>query len=148
MKCIYYKILFLKLSKRCGFSIGCDCFGYGLLIHHYGTIVCGSNNRVGNFAAINTSSCILQNGSTIGDFFYLGTGAVIIKKVELGDNVKVGANTVVNMSPNESNIVLVGQPAIIKKRTNRTWIKEYDEDDSLWQNRYKQILELKEKMKL
>lgn len=148
MKSIYYKRRFLKLSKRCGFSIGCDCFGYGLMIHHYGTIVCGSNNRIGNFAAINTSTCIIQNGSTIGDFFFLATGAVVSKKVCLGDNVKVAANSVVNNSINEANIVLAGQPAAIRKYTKLNWLQEYDTEDQTWQDRYKKILNLKERMNL
>lgn len=144
-----YKIRYLHLSKKCGFSIGCNCFGYGLLIHHYGTIVCGSNNRIGNFAVLNTSTCIIQNGSTIGDFFFMGSGAVISKKVSLGNNVKVGANSLVNKSFKESNIVLVGQPAKIKSVDEKTWIDLYDGDDSLvWRLRYEKIIFLKNKMGL
>ena len=88
---LYYKRLYIRLSLKCGFTIGYNCFGYALLIHHYGTIVCGASNRIGNFASLNTSTCIIENGSIIGDFFYMGTGSVISKKVSLGDNVKVGA---------------------------------------------------------
>ena len=143
----YYKLKFLESSKKCGFSIGADCFGYGLLIHHYGTIVCGSNNRIGNFAVLNTSTCITQNGSKAGDFFFLGTGAVISKRVELCDNVKVAANSVVTKSQQESNITLAGQPCVIRKQSTKTWIEDYDgTNGTLWRDRYLKIIELKQKM--
>ena len=148
MKCIYYKILFLKLSKRCGFSIGCDCFGYALLIHHYGTIVVGSNNRIGNFAVMNSSTCIIQNGSEIGDYLFMGTGAVISKQVVLGDNVKIGANSVVNKSFSDKDIVIAGQPATIKKYAKTNWMQEYDNNRNEWQIRCQKILKLKELMNL
>lgn len=146
IKAAYYKFRFLSLSKRCGFSIGCECFGYGLLIHHYGTIVCGSNNRIGNFAVMNTATCIIQNGSKSGDFLFMGTGAVISKQVSLADNVKIGANSVVNKSFEESNIVLAGQPATIKKKSYNTWMEDYDGAGKTWRERYNKILELKERM--
>ena len=149
VKAGYYKLKFLKLSKKCGFSIGADCFGYGLLIHHYGTIVCGGNNRIGNFAVLNTSTCITQNGSKAGDFFFLGTGAVISKGVELGDNVKIAANSVVTKSFKESNITLAGQPGVIRKQSTNTWMNDYDGvSDPLWRERYHKIIELKQKMAL
>lgn len=145
----YYKIKFLRLSKLCGFSIGADCFGYGLLIHHYGTIICGGNNRIGNFAVLNTSVCITQNASQIGDFFFIGTGSVISKGVKLGDNVKVAANSVITKSFQDSNIVLVGQPSVVKKMSSNTWIDDYDNiSGTIWRDRYNKIVELKQKMKI
>lgn len=149
IKAAYYKFVFLRLSKKCGFSIGADCFGYGLLIHHYGTIVCGGNNRIGNFAVLNTSTCIIQNGSKIGDFFYMGTGAVISKRVALGENVKVAANSVITKSYKESNITLAGQPGVVRKQSYNTWIDDYDGlNGSLWRDRYHKIIDLKQKMSL
>lgn len=145
---LYYKRLYIRLSLKCGFTIGYNCFGYALLIHHYGTIVCGASNRIGNFASLNTSTCIIENGSIIGDFFYMGTGSVISKKVSLGDNVKVGANSVVNQSYSD-NIILAGTPANIKRNDNRTWLELYDNDiNNKWRFRYNSIIELKNKMNL
>lgn len=145
----YYKAMYLRLSKKCGFSIGSDCFGYALLIHHYGTIVCGGNNRIGNFAVLNTSVCITQNASLIGDFFFIGTGAVISKGIQLGNNVKVAANSVVTKSFTENDLVLAGQPTVVKKTTSNTWIEDYDNvSGTVWGDRYKNIMELKQKMKI
>lgn len=149
LKAGYYKSKFLRLSKKCGFSMGADCFGYALLIHHYGTVVCGGNNRIGNFAVLNTSVCITQNASRIGDFFFIGTGAVVSKGVQLGNNVKVAANSVVTKSFTENDIVLAGQPSIVKKTSSNTWVDEYDNvSGTTWSDRYKKIMELKQKMKI
>lgn len=49
---------FRNLSIKLGFSIGSNVFGYGLLIPHWGTIVVGSTNRIGNYAVLHTSTCI------------------------------------------------------------------------------------------
>lgn len=139
----------MKLSRKCGFSIGADCFGYGLLIHHYGTIVCGGNNRIGNFAVLNTSTCITQNESKAGDFFFMGTGVVISKCVELGDNVKIAANSVITKSFQQSNITIAGQPGVVRKQSRKTWIEDYDgASGSLWRDRYHKIVELKQNMML
>lgn len=145
----YYKLKFLTLSKKCGFSMGADCFGYGLLIHHYGSIVCGGNNRIGNFAVLNTSVCITQNASKIGDFFFIGTGAVISKGCQLGNNVKVAANSVVTKSFTENDIVLAGQPSVVKKISLKTWIDDYDNvSGTVWKERYNKIMKLKQKMQI
>lgn len=107
---IYYKRKFVLLGNQLGFSIGKDCFGYGLVIHHPGTIVVGSNNNIGNYALLNISTCITKNGSHIGDGFFFGSGAKIIKKVSLGNDTWIGANSVVNNSYPEGGVLIAGLP--------------------------------------
>src|SRR5574344_1158534 len=44
-------IMISKMNKRgikCGFTIGYNSLGYGAVIPHYGTIVVGSTNKLGN----------------------------------------------------------------------------------------------------
>ena len=55
---LYYWRKFSKLSIQLSITLPPQCCGYGLVLHHHGTIVCGSTNRIGNFALINTSTCI------------------------------------------------------------------------------------------
>lgn len=50
----------------------------------------------------------------IGDNVYIGPGAKIFGDITIGDNVKVGANSVVNQSF-PSNVVIAGIPAKIVK---------------------------------
>lgn len=128
---------FRKLGKKLSFSIGEDVFGYGLLIPHYGTIVVGSTNRIGNYAVLHTSTCISSKSSEIGDGLYLSTGAKITQKVILGNGVMVGANSVVNKSC-ESNSLIVGAPA--KPIGERAiWYSE----EPVFQSRVNQVEQLK-----
>ena len=107
------KILYKKLQIKLGFSIGPNVFGYGLVIPHHGTIVVGNSNRIGNFAVLHTSTCITDNGKIIGDGLYVSSGAKITSKITLGNNISIGANSVVNKSF-DSNLLLVGIPAVVK----------------------------------
>lgn len=120
---LFHKIRFRKLSLKLGFSIGCQTLGYGVVIPHYGTIVIGGSNRLGNYAVLHTSTCISDNGKVIGNALYLSTGAKITTKVIIGDNVSVSANSVVNKSF-ESNMLIAGAPAKHIKDENAWYIRD------------------------
>ncbi len=47
----------------------------------------------------------------IGDNVYISPGAKLFGDIVIGDNVKIGANAVVNKSFPEGNCTLVGVPA-------------------------------------
>lgn len=112
---IINKFKYKKLSIKLGFSIGAEVFGYGLVIPHYGTIVVGENNRIGNYAVLHSSTCITARQKVIGNNFYLSTGAKVTTGENLGDNIMVSANSVVTKGYSQGNVLLVGAPAIIKK---------------------------------
>lgn len=111
---VYYYLRFRKWSHSLGFTIECDTLGYGVVIPHQGTIVVGKN-LIGNYAVLQTSICISSNDKIIGDALYVGTGAKITSKIVLGDNVSIGANSVVNKSFPDGNCMIAGAPAVIKK---------------------------------
>lgn len=138
---IINKIKLRRLSIKLGFSIGSRVFGYGLVIPHYGTIVVGGTNRLGNYCVLHTSTCISDNGIIIGDSLYLGTGAKLTSKIILGNNVSIAANSVVNKSFNEDNVLLVGAPAFIKAGT-KAW---YERDGGEYALKVKHVEKLKEK---
>lgn len=54
---------------------------------------------------------------TIGDGLFIGTGAVIVGKIEIGDNVVVAVNSVVTKDVPDDCYAL-GTPAEIKKIRN------------------------------
>ena len=143
---LYYGWLwkFHRLSVKLGFSIGPSVFGYGLVIYHYGTIVVGDNNRIGNYAVMHTSTCIAGKESIVGDGLFMSTGAVIANRVELGDNVTVGANSVVCKSIRQSNILLTGAPAAIKK-DSPVW---YVQEGGIFLDRARQVESLKASLTL
>jgi len=122
---IYSKLLsflnhlhYMRLGCKLGFSISPGVFGYGLVIPHYGTIVVGSGNSIGNYCVLHTSTCITAGAKKIGNSLYVSSGAKLLKSIELKDGVSIGANSVVNKSFNDAKILLVGLPATIKMCKN------------------------------
>ena len=80
--------------------------GFGVVMHH--------DTIIGTDAIIFHNVTIANGGARIGNRVYIGTGAVIIGSVTIGDDVVIGANAVVNFDvPNGS--LVVGQSAKIKK---------------------------------
>ena len=82
-----------------------------------GTII--ANNvtiHTGNHGLLDRSTHTL-NDIKIGKNCWIASGATILGGVELGDNVTVGANSLVNKSF-PSNTVVGGVPAIVIKRLN------------------------------
>jgi serine O-acetyltransferase len=103
-----------SLSYKLGFSIPPNVFGPGLRIPHYGTII------VHPFAKIGTN-CVIQAGVNIGiynrgvliigDNVYIGPGAKIFGGIRIGNNIAIGANSVVNNSFLQSNVTIAGVPS-------------------------------------
>lgn len=143
--CLYHIRRYHKLGARLGFSIGISSIGYGIVIPHYGTIVIGPTNHIGNFSVLHTSICITDHGSKIGDAFYCSTGAKVVSQISLGDNITLGANCVVNrIESNINNVMIAGVPAR-KIKEAQAW---YDRDGVEYQRRVNSVLCLKELMKI
>ena len=120
----YHYAKYEKLGLKLGFTIGCDALGYGVVIPHYGTIVVGNTNRIGNYAVLQTSTCISSNGKVIGDGLYMGSGAKITSKVTLGNNISVGANSLVNKDCLLDNVLLGGMPAKVIRQEETWYIRD------------------------
>lgn len=142
---LYYSWLYNRLGIRLGFTISYRAFGYGLVIPHYGTIVVGEQNKVGNYAVLFTSTCITGKQRTIGNGLYLSTGTKITTGGDLGNNVSIAANSVVTKPfPHNDNVLLAGMPAKVKSDSNPWYIR----DGIMWENRVAQCEELRKKMNL
>lgn len=102
----------------------------------------GTNNTIGKFALIQPSTCIEGQGNTIGDNFYLSTGARVVKKLHVADNIIVGANAVLNKSIDTPNVMLAGIPAVVKGDWKPWWIGCEEEQ------RVKKIEQLKSRIQL
>ena len=115
----YYR--FKSLSYKLGFTIHKNCFGPGLCIKHYGSIVVNPHVRIGKNCVIHICVNIgetMGKAPKIGDNVYIGPGVKIFGDIIIGNNVQIGANAVVNKSFEEDDIVLAGVPAKVVKRLN------------------------------
>jgi len=135
VKFVYYNYMYKRLGLKLGFSIGYKCFGYGLVIPHYGTIVVGDDNRCGNYCVLHTSICISGEGGgkRIGNALYVSSGCRINKPIILGNNIQICSNSVVNKSFGGNDLVLGGMPAIIKKNGTQPWYKGWEAEE--WRNK-------------
>lgn len=138
LKANYYGIKQRKLGIKLGFNIAKNVFGYGLVIPHYGTIVVGGGNTIGNYAVLHTSICITNGRKRIGDGLYVSTGAKLTTMDFLGNNVTIAANSVVSKSCVEDNVLLVGMPAKIKKNRGAWYC-----DNEIYADRIRKINSLK-----
>lgn len=134
-KCIIGRILFVyarvrlaRNSVRLGISIPPGVFGRGLSIAHYGSIVVNDGARVGKYCRIHSATNIgtfAGSAPVIGDYVYIGPGAVIYGGVTLGNEIAVGANAVVGKSF-VGPATLGGVPArIINSEGSRTTMPDW-----------------------
>lgn len=119
---LYHFFVFKRLSYILGFTIHKNCFGPGLNIKHYGSVVVNPNARIGKNCIIH--SCVNigeSNGKApvIGDNVYIGPGVKMFGNIRIGNNVTIGANAVVNKSFEQDNITLVGVPAHIVNKQQK-----------------------------
>lgn len=114
---------FHRLSTRLGFTIPPNVFGPGLAIAHRGTIAVNACARVGANCRIHVCVNIGSRAGTndqapvVGDNVYIGPGAMLFGAIRIGDEIAIGANSVVNRSFEEPGITIAGAPA--RKVSNR-----------------------------
>lgn len=118
---IYTFFLKYRFKKECikyGFSFSINTFGPGLVIQHRGTICINGNTKIGKNCRINVDVNIGTNmekeceAPIIGDNCFIGPGVKMFGKIRIGNNVAIGANSVVNKDVPD-NVTIAGVPAKI-----------------------------------
>lgn len=111
-----------RLGSRLGFIISAGCFGEGLKLEHYGSVIVNPKSRIGKNCTIHGNCCIGSNGSypdnspVIGDNVDIGQFAQILGGIKIADGVKIGAGAVVVKDVLTPGVTVVGVPAkVIEK---------------------------------
>ena len=116
-----YSLLLTIRGERLGFSISGNCFGPGLRINHLGLLIVNAKSRVGKWCDVHQGVNIGENGyldeqgkvisevPQIGDYCFIGPGAKIFGGCKVGNNVRIGANAIVNKDV-ASNNTAFGNP--------------------------------------
>lgn len=103
-----YSLLLTIRGERLGFTISGNCFGLGLRINHHGLLIVNAKARIGKWCDIHQGVNVGENGYVddlgkhvsevpqLGDFCFIGPGAKVFGDCQIGNNVRIGANAVVN----------------------------------------------------
>ena len=126
---LIYSLLLTIRGKRLGFSISGNSFGPGLRINHHGLLIVNAKARIGKWCDIHQGVNIGENGyvnesgeyvsevPSLGDYCFIGPGAKIFGNCQLGNNVRIGANSVINKDvPNNHTAYGIPQKNTPNKR--------------------------------
>lgn len=115
----WYRARKNRLGSRLGFIISAGCFGEGLTIWHYGSIIVNPKARIGKNCTIHGNCCIgnarpeSQDSPVIGDNVDIGQNAQILGGIRIADGVKIGAGAVVVKDILVPGATVVGVPGRI-----------------------------------
>lgn len=116
-----YKAHKNRLGAKLGFIISAGCFGEGLKLEHYGSVIVNPKSRIGKNCIIHGNCCIGSNGGypddspVIGDNVDIGQNAQILGGIRIADNVRIGAGAVVVKDVLFPGVTVVGVPGRIIK---------------------------------
>lgn len=124
---LFYRFLLIHYSYKYGFQISLKAkIGKGLYIGHHGPVVINSQAELGENC---TLTHIVNIGQTnrgkragcpkIGNNVFIGAGAVVIGKINIGNDVMIAPNALVNFDVPDNSIV-IGNPAVITPHSNAT----------------------------
>lgn len=115
----WYRARKNRLGAKLGFIISAGCFGEGLKIEHYGSVIVNPKARIGKNCIIHGNCCIGSKGGypddspVIGDNVDIGQFAQILGGVRIADGVRIGAGAVVVNDIPEPGVTVAGVPARI-----------------------------------
>ena len=124
---IFWRIKLKYLSEKSGIQIPTKAkIGKGFYIGHFGTIVINPEAVIGENVNIATGVTIGKTNRgekkgvpVIGNRVWIGTNAVIVGKITIGDDVLIAPGAYVNVDV-PSHSIVIGNPAQIHYRENAT----------------------------
>lgn len=124
---MYYRFRLKQLSEKTGIQIPTKAqIGKGFYVGHFGTIIINPDAVIGKNVNVATGVTIgkTNRGNSkgvpkIGNNVWIGTNAVIVGNIKIGDDVLIAPNAYVNVDVPDHSIV-IGNPAVIHARENAT----------------------------
>ena len=123
---LYYKVKLSLYSRKTLIDIPMETIiGDGLYLGHTGARIINPNVKIGRNCNIATGVVIGKTnragGGTpeIGNRVWIGSNAVIVGKIKIGDNVLIAPNAYVNINVPDNSVV-IGNPAVIHRKENAT----------------------------
>lgn len=121
---LIYKLLYKLVQIVTGIELPCEvAIGRNFVIDHFGGIVIsgyarfGDNCRVRNGVVVGLRRVEEPSAPVIGDNVDIGAGAKVLGPVRIGNNVAIGANSVVLIDVPD-DCVAAGVPATIRRKKN------------------------------
>jgi serine O-acetyltransferase len=119
---LIYKMLYKFIQIITGIELPCEAvIGRNFVIDHFGGIIVsgyatfGDNCRIRNGVVVGLRRVDEKTAPVIGNNVDIGSGAKLLGRIQIGDNVIIGANAVV-LSDVPANSIAAGVPAIVKPR--------------------------------
>jgi serine O-acetyltransferase len=124
---VFYRFMLLVHSYFYGFQINPSTkIGKGLYIGHRGTIIINSKAVIGECCNLSPGITIGQTNRgtkkgapVIGSKVWIGTNAVLVGNISIGDNVLIAPNAYVNIDI-PANSIVIGNPAKIISKEDPT----------------------------
>ena len=121
----FYSLLKRRYYFRYQFQIPTNTkIGEGLYIGHFGRLIINEEAIIGKYCNLAAGVTIgeARRGSRkgspiIGDYVWIGIGAVVVGKITIGSNVLIAPNAYVNTDVPPNSIVM-GNPARIISKEN------------------------------
>jgi serine O-acetyltransferase len=125
LKGILIRKLMKHFSYKYGFQISDKTkIGKGLYLGHFGTVVINPEAIIGNYCNIAPNTTIGQTNvgpmkgcPKIGNKVWIGTGAVIVGNITIGDDVLIAPNSFVNFDV-PSHSIVKGNPGKMVSKDN------------------------------
>jgi serine O-acetyltransferase len=124
---LIYRLLLRRYLYKYGFQIPYNAkIGAGFFIGHFGTIVINSTVIIGKNCNISPGVTVGQTNRganmgapILGDRVWIGTNAMIVGKISVGNDVLIAPGAYVNFDVPDHSIV-IGNPGRITKKENAT----------------------------
>jgi len=119
---LIYRMLYKSVQIITGIELPCEVdVGKNFIIDHFGGIIIsgfakfGDNCRIRDGVVVGLRHVEDKRAPVIGNNVDIGSGAKLLGPIHIGNNVLVGANSVVITDVPDDSIA-VGVPAIVKPR--------------------------------